>query len=62
MEGKRIMLAEICIEAGLQKVIEVMIEEYIHLKYDVKDETRSFQNAAIAEIVKLLKVKNAYLL
>ena len=49
-------------ENGIQCIIETMIEEYIHLKYEVKDETRGFQDAAIKELVKILKVKNAYLI
>lgn len=49
-------------ENGIQCIIETMIEEYIHLKYEVKDETRSFQDAAIKELVKILKIKNAYLI
>lgn len=57
-----IFISEICVDSGVQSVIETMIEEYIHLKYSVKDETRSFQDAAIKEIVKVLKVKNAYVL
>lgn len=56
-----IVLSEVCIAKGIQVIIETIIEEYIHLAYQVKDETRGFQNAAITEIVALLKVKNAYL-
>jgi len=61
-ENSRIILSEICMESGLQTIIETVIEEYIHLKYEVKDETRGFQDAAIKELVKLLKVKNSYLI
>ena len=57
---QRIVLSEICMAKGVQVVIETLIEEFIHLHYDVKDETRSFQNAAITEIVSLLKVNNAF--
>lgn len=56
-----IILSDICISKGIQTVIETIIEEYIHLKYKVKDETRAFQDAAINEIVNVLKMKNAYL-
>jgi hypothetical protein len=61
MKNKCIVLSENCISGGVQKVIETIIEEYIHLKYDVKDETRSFQDASIQELVTVLKIKNSYL-
>lgn len=60
IKEQKIVLSEICLAKGVQMVIETIIEEWIHLKYDVRDETRGFQNAAITEIVNLLKVKNAY--
>jgi hypothetical protein len=56
-----IVLSEVCLDKGVQVVIETMIEEYIHLSYQVADKTRAFQDAAITEIVNLLKIKNAYL-
>jgi len=62
IQNQKIILSEICIESGLQTIIETLIEEYIHLKYEVKDETRGFQDAAIKELVNLLKVKNSYLI
>jgi len=61
-QNQRIILSENCMENGIQTIIETMIEEYIHLKYEVKDETRGFQDAAIKELVKILKIKNAYLI
>ena len=42
IENNRILLSDICIEI-IQQVIETVIEEYIHLKYKVKDETRGFK-------------------
>jgi len=62
IQNQKILLSEICMESGLQTIIETLIEEYIHLKYEVKDETRGFQDATIKELVKLLKVKNSYLI
>lgn len=62
IEKQRIVLSETCMDSGIQTIIETMIEEYIHLKYEVKDETRGFQDAAIKELVKILKMKNAYLI
>lgn len=61
MNNNEIVLSDNCLDKGVQCVIEVMIEEFIHLKYEVKDETRGFQNSIITEFVNLLKIKNAYL-
>lgn len=57
-----IVISNIAFDKGVNYVLEVMIEEYIHLKYDVSDETRSFQDAMISEMVKIMKIKNAYIL
>lgn len=59
-QEQKIIVSEICMDRGVQEVVETIIEENIHLKYDVSDETRGFQNAAIQELVTLLKVQNAY--
>jgi hypothetical protein len=61
LQTLEIILSEICISKGIQCVIETMIEEAVHLKYEVKDETRGFQDAIITELVEILKIKNAYL-
>jgi hypothetical protein len=61
-QNQKIILSEICMDSGIQTIIETLIEEYIHLKYEVKDETRGFQDAAIKELVKILKINNAYLI
>ncbi len=57
-----IVLSESCITDGVQNVVRVMVEEYIHLKYGCADETRAFQNAALTELVTALKIKNAFLI
>jgi len=56
-----IYLTQKCLEMGVQSVIETIIEEYIHIKYKVHDETRGFQDASIRELVNALKIKTAYL-
>lgn len=61
MKEQQIVISELALESGVQSTIDVLIEEYIHLKYDVKDETRSFQDAVISEIINVLKIKNTYL-
>jgi len=61
-DNDKIILSNIGIEQGVNYVIEIIIEEYIHLKYKVYDETRAFQDAIIRELVTQLKIKNTFLL
>lgn len=60
-EGK-IVLSDICIEKGVNEVVNTILEEFIHLKYGAQDETRAFQTAMLTEFISYMKVKNAYLL
>lgn len=60
--NKTIILSEICVEKGINEVVNSIIEEYIHIKYQVMDETRDFQTAIISEFVTYMKNINAYLL
>lgn len=60
-EGK-IILSEICIENGVNEVVNTILEEYIHLKYKAADETRGFQTAIITEMISYMKKKNAFLI
>ena len=57
-----IVVSNIGIEKGVNYLLEIIIEEYIHLKYNAKDCSRDFQNACIQEMVKVLKIKNAIVL
>lgn len=43
---------------GVQEVANTIIEENIHLKYNVKDATRAFQTAVIDEFINYMKVKS----
>jgi hypothetical protein len=61
-EDQTILVSDICVERGVNEVVNTIIEEYIHLKHNVRDETRAFQTAAIAELITYMKRKNAYLL
>lgn len=61
-EKEQIVVSDIAFEKGTNYILETLIEEFIHLKYDVKDETRAFQNAMIMEMVKIMKIKNAFVL
>jgi len=62
MKEKKIVVSEIGIDKGSNYLLEIIIEEYIHLKHNVHDETRGFQDACIQEMVKLMKTKNAFAL
>jgi hypothetical protein len=60
--GNNIILSDICIDKGVNEVVNTIIEEFIHIKYDVRDETRSFQTAIISELIIYMKNINAYIL
>lgn len=62
IEKNAIVLSEICLDSGVNLAVETIIEEYIHLKYEVYDETRAFQDVIIREMVKVLKINNSYLI
>lgn len=55
-----ILLSEICLEKGVSEVVTTILEEYVHLKYDVKDETRDFQTAMLTEFTSYMKRINSY--
>lgn len=58
-DGK-IILSDICMERGINEVVNTILEEFIHLKYDVKDETRAFQTATITEFISYMKKINSF--
>jgi hypothetical protein len=60
-DGK-IYLSEKCAEMGVNETVNAIIEEYIHLKHRVKDNTRAFQTAAITEFIAYMKRSNSYVL
>lgn len=60
-EGK-IILSDLCVERGVNETVNTIIEEYIHLKYDVRDETRAFQTSIISELITYMKNINAIII
>jgi len=60
--NEKIILSDVCLEKGVNEVVNTIIEEYIHLKYKVADETRAFQTAIITEFVSYLKKHNSFLI
>lgn len=60
-DGK-IYLSDIVLEKGVNEVVSTIIEEFIHLKYSVEDETRDFQTAVISEFITYMKKQNAFVL
>lgn len=61
-ENDCIVISDIGFEKGTNYILETIIEEFIHLKYGADDETRLFQDSMIIEMVKILKIRNAYIL
>lgn len=61
-ENKCIVISNLGFESGVNYLVEAIIEEYIHLKYKVYDETRGFQDAIIKELITVLKQKNSFLI
>lgn len=60
IKGEQILIADVCFERGMNEVLNTMIEEYIHIKHGVQDETRGMQAAIISEFITYMKNKNAY--
>ncbi len=59
---EKIYLSDICLEKGVNEVVNTILEEYVHIKYKVHDETRGFQTAIITEMISYMKMKNAFLI
>jgi len=57
-----IILSNLGIERGIQETVDTIYEEYIHLKYNVNDETREMQSALIRESINYMKKKNTYII
>lgn len=60
IENSIIYISELAVEKGVQYACETLLEEYIHIKHHVYDETRGFQNAAIGELINILKRNYAF--
>lgn len=60
-DGK-ILLSDVCIEKGVNEVVNTIIEEFIHLKYNELDETRGFQSAMITEFISYMKKTNSFVI
>ena len=61
-KSDRIVITDIGIDKGVNYLLEIIIEEYIHLKHGANDNTRKFQDACIQEMVKIMKIRNAFVL
>jgi len=55
-----IYVSNLAIEKGVHDLCNTIIEEQIHLKYDVSDESREFQTAAINEMLTIMKKAYAF--
>lgn len=56
----KIILSDVGLERGINEIVLTIIEEFIHLKYNVKDETRDFQDRVILEFVSYMKKINSF--
>lgn len=52
-----IYLSDIVLGKSIQEIVGCVIEEMVHIKYDVSDETRAFQTAVIEEFVSYIDSK-----
>lgn len=59
-EKSTIVLSNNALDLGVHDTVNTIIEEYIHLKWNVKDETRAFQTASINMLINYAKKMNAY--
>lgn len=58
----KVYLSDICLDRGVNEVVNTIIEEFIHIKYNCQDETRKFQTSVIAELITYMKTKTAFLI
>jgi len=58
-DGK-IYLSDTGLERGVNETVNTIMEEFIHLKYDVRDETRGFQTSLITEMISYMKKVNSF--
>lgn len=56
-EKNQILIDVKCLDKGVDETINTIIEEYIHIKYGVADETRGFQTSIITEFINYMKLK-----
>ena len=60
MEAKKILISTNALELGVHDSVNTILEEYAHIKFDCKDETRKMQTCLINMLVTYMKEKNAY--
>lgn len=59
---EKIYLSDICMEKGVNEVVNTILEEFIHIKYKVMDETRAFQTAMLTEFISYMKKINSFVI
>lgn len=55
VQGETILISTNAVTMGVDIVLQTIIEEFIHIKYDCPDESRSFQDSIIAEFICYLR-------
>lgn len=58
VSGNTILLGVKNFDEGDHYIVNTILEEYIHIKHQVADETRGFQTASINELVSYMKLIN----
>ena len=61
-DNGKIILSDVGLERGVNEVVNTIMEEFIHLKYEVRDETRGFQTAMLTEFVSYMKKVNSFVI
>lgn len=59
-EDNEILLSANSFAKGKHYILNTMIEEYIHIKHHVSDESRGFQDAIIDEFVTYMNIRSNY--
>lgn len=57
---KLILVSDVAFDQGIHKVLSVILEEFAHLKYDVRDETREMQDALIDMMLVQMKKQSGF--
>ena len=58
IDQETILISDICIAEGYEAIVKCIMEEFIHIKYQCSDETRSFQNSLINEFFSYMNQKS----
>ena len=55
--GEEILISVDCLEKGKREIVLAIYEEYLHIQYNLKDESRAMQNHLFHKIISLMEEK-----